>query len=565
MSSPVRTIAPDETMAMPAGTMSRWGHGGLPVVEGGKLHGIVTRKDVDKAMRHGLQHAPVKGFSASEVITVSPDIDIAELERLLATRGIGRVPVMAGSEMVGIVTRKDVLRAEHGASYLDSHLPPLHPKATARFVASVDRLLPARARDALRRVGEIATERGERAHVVGGFVRDMLLERENLDIDVVIEGDGIAFAEAAGAALGTHVKTHRRFGTAILVFDKNFHIDVTSSRTEYYARPGALPIVEPSSLRQDLFRRDFTINAMAACLDPGCFGSIADPFGGLRDLADGTVRVLHAMSFVDDPTRLLRGARFEERYRFAMDATTEALARQAVGMHLLDEVSGARLREELLDILMEPAPAEVVERLIGLGAGRDLAPEGVEPNRVVVDLIATETAVCELTALGAEAPDRTTALVVAFASGGSIAACERWLNHYRIGRLTAEPARVMALKGPGIMRALRDRRGMRDSRLYRLLEPIPVDGIAVLWARGDELVRERIVRYFTVLAPIQPAIDGRDLIALGAEPGEAFSAILARARDDRLDDRVVGREAELENLRRHAARAGLLPGKKDKE
>ncbi len=166
----------------------------------------------------------------------------------------------------------------------------------------------------LEALGRLADERGERAHAVGGFVRDMLLGRANFDVDVVVEGDGVAFAEAYGHQHGVPVKIHRRFGTAVLVLSKEFHIDVTSARSEYYVRPGALPTVERSSLRQDLFRRDFTINAMAACLEPSRFGAIADPFGGLRDLESGVVRVLHGLSFIDDPTRILRAARFEERY-----------------------------------------------------------------------------------------------------------------------------------------------------------------------------------------------------------------------------------------------------------
>ena len=193
---------------------------------------------------------------------------------------------------------------------------------------------------------------------MGGFVRDMLLGRPNLDVDVVVEGDGVAFAQAFGGA-------SRRSGQdAPAIRDggargrREFHVDVTSARTEYYVRPGALPTVERSSLRQDLFRRDFTINAMAACLEPACFGAIADPFGGLRDLECGVVRVLHGLSFIDDPTRVLRAVRFEERYGFTMDPGTEAQARRAVELDMLSEVSGARLREELLGILARGVAGE---------------------------------------------------------------------------------------------------------------------------------------------------------------------------------------------------------------
>ncbi|MDP1793636.1 MAG: CBS domain-containing protein, partial [Acidimicrobiales bacterium] len=293
MSREVRTVLPGSTMTEAGELMARWGHGGLPIVEEGVLVGLVTRKDVDKALRHGLGHAPVTGFMTRDVLTIDPSADVAEIEQLMAGRGIGRLPVVEDGRILGIVTRKDVLRAEHGDGYLVAGLQGVHPAAQGRFAGSVRSLLPDVVSSTLGALGQLADERGERAHAVGGFVRDMLLGRANLDVDVVVEGDGVAFAQEFAERHGTDVKIHRRFGTAVLVVSKELHVDVTSARSEYYVRPGALPTVERSSLRQDLFRRDFTINAMAACLEPSCFGAIADPFGGLRDLESGIVRVLH--------------------------------------------------------------------------------------------------------------------------------------------------------------------------------------------------------------------------------------------------------------------------------
>lgn len=558
MSAPVRSAVQTWTMREAGEEMARWGHGGLPVVEDGRLLGLVTRKSVDKAARHGLDHAPVTGFMGREVVTVTPDIDLSELERLLATRGIGRLPVVEAGRLVGIVTRKDVLRAEHGDAYLVGGARSSHPKATETFRRSVEQLLPAEAVEALRTLGRVAAKRSTRAHVVGGFVRDMLLGRSNLDIDVVVEGDGVGFAEAVAEQIGVEVKVHRRFGTAVIAFSKDFHVDVATSRTEYYARPGALPTVERSSLRQDLFRRDFTINAMAACLEPGCFGAVADPFGGLRDLESGTVRVLHALSFVDDPTRVLRAARFEERYAFRMDQGTEGLACRAVDMGMLAEVSGARIREELLDILDEPAPAEVLSRLDELGALAELLPTGSHRHSAPAAIIASELALEQIGDLTPRAARRRQTLVATLASLGTRGGAEKWLRHFKFGRDYAESALVLAQSGGAVLRDLQGLRGMRDSRLYRLLKPLPTEALVVLWGRGDALSRERLERFIRVLAKMRPAVSGRDLIEMGAHPGEGFSAILARARDDLLDGRAVGRQAELANLTRLALRAGIL-------
>jgi tRNA nucleotidyltransferase (CCA-adding enzyme) len=455
---------------------------------------------------------------------------------------------------VGIVTRKDLLRAQHGESYLDRQLAQQRSDASRRFVSSVG-LLPEEAREAVRTIGELADERGMRAHAVGGFVRDMLLGVPNLDVDVVVEGDGLAFALEVAERLGKRVRVHRRFGTAVLVWSKTLHIDITSARTEYYQRPGALPTVERSSLRQDLFRRDFSINAMAACVNPDCFGQIADPFGGLRDLDRGVVRALHSLSFVEDPTRVLRAARFEERYGFSIDGSTEALLRQAVDMGMLDEVSGARVREELLDIIDEDHVAPVLSRLDELGALEHLLPASVDRATVIADVAATTEAYASLAPAFERPPRRRTTLVTALAARADRASAERWTRWLRFGAEYGIPAVATAERSGTVLGRLRDRRRMRPSRIAALLDALPEETLVYLWAVGDGLARERVEEYVRVLAPTRPAVTGADLIALGLEPGPGFSAILAQARADRLDAKAVGRDAELANLKRLAKRA----------
>ncbi|MDY0088022.1 MAG: CBS domain-containing protein, partial [Coriobacteriia bacterium] len=508
LSAPVHTIDPETTMAEAGSLMARWGHGGLPVVEAGAIVGLVTRKDVDKAVRHQLSHAPVKGFMARDVVTITPSEDLRRVEALLASKGIGRLPVLRDGELVGIVTRKDLLRAEHGDEYLDHRLPQARARYTERFLTSVNSLLPSEARNALRAIGHLADGQGVRAHVVGGFVRDMLLGKRNLDIDVVVEGDGVAFAEAAASALGGRVKVHHRFGTAVLVLSRTLHIDITSARTEYYTRPGALPTVERSSLRQDLFRRDFTLNAIAACVNLECFGAIADPFGGLRDLERGVLRVLHSLSFVEDPTRLLRAARFERRFAFKMDGTTEQLARRAVEMDVLEEVSGARIREEMLDIIDEDVPSAVFERLEDLGILGDLLPENTTPFEAIDALAAAEYGYRTISNEFVRVPRRRAALMASIAAGVGRQAAERWLHKLRLGRDYIDAVLVLGERAESLGKQLKDRRKMKDSRLYRLLEPVPSEALIYLWGVGNELGRERIMRFVLDLSDICPAVSG---------------------------------------------------------
>ena len=250
---------------------------------------------------------------------------------------------------------------------------------------------------------------------------------------------------------------------------RDFHVDVTSARTEYYARPGALPTVERSSLRQDLFRRDFTINAMAACIDPDCFGAIADPFGGLRDLERGVVRVLHALSFVDDPTRVLRAARFEERYGFRDGRRRPRSWRGARSSWACStEVSGARIREELLDILDEEPAGRALERLDDLGALAALLPDGRGRRRVRRRGSRGRGRRCASSARGSpRAPERRVALLAALLGGlGPGRRPSGGCGTIRLGREYAEAvARARRARRRACSRALQDRRGMRDSRL----------------------------------------------------------------------------------------------------
>jgi tRNA nucleotidyltransferase (CCA-adding enzyme) len=396
-------------------------------------------------------------------------------------------------------------------------------------------------------------------------VRDMILGVENLDVDVVVEGDGVAFAEALAAEIGARVRVHRRFGTAVLTLGDRSHLDVASARTEYYSRPGALPTVELSSLRQDLFRRDFTMNAMAASLDPESFGVVSDPFAGLKDLDAGVVRVLHGLSFVDDPTRVLRAARFESRYGFRMDPNTESLARRAVEMDMPDEVSGARIREEILDILAERAPADVLRRLGDLGVLGTVLPTGADFGHVAAALEAADGALDQLRQLTSRtSPSRLRLLFAALGDGCSTHEVTRWVRHLHANRPLAERAIELAENSAPALRTLDVAGQVRDSRVYRLLSPFRIETVIALWVRASSNGRKRIERFLAELASVRLAVGGEDLIAMGAVPGDVFSAILARALDDRLDGRAVGRKAELANLRRIAQREGVLPPRKDR-
>ncbi|MGH7378585.1 MAG: CBS domain-containing protein, partial [Candidatus Methylomirabilales bacterium] len=310
MMAPVKAIPDRFTVAGAAEIVNRFSLNTLPVVRQGELTGLITREILDRALYHGLGEAPVSEYMTTEFSTVDPDAPLEKVQALMVEQTLGFLPVVQGRRLKGAILRSDLLRHLHEEVLQRPTFPreaeeaPLRP--TGRTVATLLRgRLPPRLQEILKAAGGVADKAGARLYVVGGFVRDLLLGVENFDVDLVVEGDGIAFAEAFAATAGGTVRSHRKFGTAVVSLPDGFKVDVASARTEYYEHPAALPTVEHGSIRMDLYRRDFTINALAVGLNAADYGRLLDFFGGSRDLRDGAIRVLHSLSFVEDPTRIL--------------------------------------------------------------------------------------------------------------------------------------------------------------------------------------------------------------------------------------------------------------------
>ena len=363
MSRPVHAVAGTDEISATLVECQRLGLSGIQVSENGHLTGTVSREDLDRAVRHGLSHAPVKGVMSSGVPVIGADATLGELRELLATGRAGRLvvvgegPYRAESQVPvsaaeGVVTRGDLLRALHEPEGREQPLPD--PDATAAVRARLAEIT--RLQQVLPAIERVAAAH-DPVYLVGGAVRDVLLGEQSLDLDLMVEGDALAFARALAGELGVTCHPHEKFQTAVVKgHDREGHdvrIDVATARTEVYGAPGALPEVERSTLRHDMARRDFTINAMATSLRAEDVGATYDFFGGFRDLSGRTVRVLHNLSFVEDPTRLLRAVRYEARLGFAMDRHTLSLARGCIEMRLVGDLASARLRDELVDLLSE--------------------------------------------------------------------------------------------------------------------------------------------------------------------------------------------------------------------
>jgi tRNA nucleotidyltransferase (CCA-adding enzyme) len=527
MAHPARSVAPDETVAAAMVACQRYGQSGILVTEEGRLVGSVRREDLDKAIGHGLSHAPVKGIMSGRVPTAAEDAGLGELQQLLAGSAEGRIAILQEGRLVGVVTRSDVLRALGEA--VDAPSEPA--ESISAELRRLERLEPVF--DAV----AAASETVDGVYLVGGTVRDILLGEPSFDVDIAVEGDAIALAGVVAKQLAGRVRQHEKFGAAIVLYGEDQRVDVVTARTEFYDAPAALPTVEHASIRNDLHRRDFTINAMAASLKGDDFGRLVDPFGGRRDLVAGRVRVLHNLSFIDDPTRIFRAIRYENRYGFRMDEHTVRLARACIEMGLVGDLSSTRLLNELEALLDEGEIGHSVLRLADLGAATAIHPR----------LAADEDAV-KLIVRGRQLVARYGLDVPAWRIG--IAALARrlapdevydWLDRLKMRRRDVEQIAHAITLGPRLAERLRSEE-LSASEVVALAEPYAPD--TPLFALTlDDL--PALHGYFSDLRGIRLEVTGSDLAQLGLAESPRVGEVLAELRRRKLNGEIDGRESEL--------------------
>lgn len=374
MTHPVKTLTPETTIEEAGQLMYRYGHSGYPIVENGRLVGLITRRDLDKGNHHGLGHAPVKAYMTTNIVTIERDTPVEEIQNLIIEHNIGRLPVIEQDEIIGIVTRTNIIEMLHSDVLTedgeeDPSLSKFH------LQSKMEAQLPADVFALLQQMSETASRMNIPIYLIGGIVRDMLLNKPNDDIDIVVEGDGILFAKGLQEDYGGEVMQYDSFGTATWIHPSELTIDITSSRLEYYDRPASLPDVETSTLEEDLHRRDFTINAMAIRLNEETFGELIDPFGGQEDLRKKTIKTLHNISFIEDPTRIFRAIRFELRFQFLMDEQTEKLALNSIDK--VKNLTPNRIIEEMKQLFKEGDSSKVIHRLFTLNFWQQF---GIETN-----------------------------------------------------------------------------------------------------------------------------------------------------------------------------------------
>jgi tRNA nucleotidyltransferase (CCA-adding enzyme) len=414
------------------------------------------------------------------------------------------------------------------------------------LAARIDAGLPVAARAALAEVARLAAAHGARAFLAGGVVRDLWRGETAAagDLDVVIEGDGPSVARALAAALGGTLVEHERFLTASVESPGHGRIDVVTARTERYERPGALPRVLPGSIGQDLRRRDFTVNAMAIELGSGAFG-LLDPLGGVADLGRRRLRILHPLSFVEDPTRMLRAARYGARLGLTADRWTMRCQALALRLAPYPALSPARLAAELERLLAEPSAAAALDLAVRAGVPRLLDPRW-RPSRVTgARLAALDAALGWAATHRIASPLTVAALALAAEQPPSVAAA----LPERLG-LTGEPlARVRRALDDGPRLAARVRAAATRSETARALRTAGGAALAALRLLDDPRMQERLDWWLGEGRAVTPALGGDDVIALGVPRGPGVSDVLEALRDARLDGRVVDRQDEIRYVR----------------
>ncbi len=550
MTTPVIVVQWNSSISEVERMMTRYGVNALPVVKDGRYMGIITRGVVEKGIFHGLGRNRCSDFATSDALTTGPDTPVSEVEKEMIEHNQRFVTVLFEDKIAGAVTRTDLLRSMYEDFLRKSRVAAREPgtsDAYSGFGRTISRLLKeklsVRIYEFLLRAGEAGDELGFGVYLVGGCVRDLLRSVESPDIDIVVEGDGISFARTLAKEMGLKVRVHQKFGTAQVILPP-LKIDVATARTEYYESPAALPKVETSSIKKDLYRRDFTINTLAVKLNKKNFGLLLDFFGGQRDLKEKLIRVLHNLSFVEDPTRAFRAIRFSERFGFKLTKHTENLIKLALRMNIFEKLSGSRLYDELMLTFMETYPTKALKRLndygllkvihnsLAFSPGLEEFFQSVHDSISWFDLLFLE-----------EHYEKGLLYLAALLYKLSKEDRESALDRLAVPVKPREHILKTLNIAQNIVKKLK-----ADSPvdIYHTLKDCDIEAILFSMALSEDSdIKKAISRFLLELRDVKPIVKGGDLKKIGIPPGPVYSDVFRQIVDEKLMGRLATREEEL--------------------
>jgi tRNA nucleotidyltransferase (CCA-adding enzyme) len=557
MSSPAILVDPGVSCKEASSLLTRYNVNALLVTENTKeqrrLLGYITRQVIEKALYHKLGHVPVRDYMTTEIESVGLESNIEEIQKKIIENKQRILPVVEKEKIHGVITRTDLLNVLVRQSQPAETSSPDPLKETVHVrTRNITKFLRERLSDRFlnifKQIGKIADGFGYGAYVAGGFVRDLFLYRPNEDIDIVIEGDGIAFAKKYAQMVNARIHAYAKFGTAVIIFPDGFKIDVASARMEYYKFPAALPTVEMSSIKLDLFRRDFTINTLVVQLNPDRFGTLIDFFNAQKDIKAKAIRVLHNLSFVEDPTRVFRAIRFEQRFGFGIGKLTAGLIENAVRMDFFKQLSGHRVYSELRLIFEEENPTAAVIRLNDYDLLKLIHPSIEMDGELITLFNSVKQVVSWFDLLFLE--ESYMKWSVYFLA--LIRHCDRSATLEICNRLELGPrnAVIFCRERFEVERCLfwlERNAPVKNSSLYKRLSVFRTELVLYMMAGSKKRsVKRSLSRYFTHLRYIQPSIRGQDLVDMGLHPGPIYRRILQAVLDARLNGELRTKQDELD-------------------
>ena len=562
MSAPAISIGSDITCKKAQNIITRYNLNALVVTEKinstERLRGYITRQVIEKVLYHKLGRVPVRDYMTTEVATVKPEAGLDEIQEKIIDNKQRILPVIDKESIVGVITRTDLLNilVRRSQPSPDISPDPLKEPAHARtrnVVRFMKERLSANLFQILQQIGEVADEINCGAYVVGGFVRDLFLYRRDEDLDIVVEGDGISFARKYAAMVGARIHTHEKFGTAVIIFPNGFKIDVASARMEYYKFPAALPVVEMSSIKLDLYRRDFTINTLAIQLNSDRFGTLIDFFTARKDIKEKVIRVLHNLSFVEDPTRVFRAIRFEQRFGFNIGKLTAGLIENAVTMDFFRGLRGKRVFAELHLILEEDNPVPAIKRLNDFDLLKVIHPS----IKFDKDLITTLNSVKKVLAWRDllfldESYNRWIVYFLILINNCDDKRSDEICHRFELAPGYRKIFCSDRFRADKCVFWLERNLPVSDSILYRKLTGFKTELILYMMAISNiQVVKKSISHFFTKLRRTNILLKGRDLKKMGLKPGPIYRRVLDAALDARLDGDLKTKKDEIDFARHY--------------
>jgi len=418
--------------------------------------------------------------------------------------------------------------------------------------AKVERLLPVKIKKLLKSIQKIADREKISVFIVGGFVRDLLLGQPSFDMDLVVEANAIDFAYKLSSALPSSVKSYPRFKTAKLLLDDGLVIDIATARTEFYEYPAALPVVESSSLRDDLKRRDFTINTLALSLNKKTFGHLIDAFQAEKDIKQKRVRVLHDSSFIEDPTRIFRAVRFEQRFDFVIDTYTENLIKAAMKLEMFKKLHKSRIGDELELLLSEPHPRKVIRRLAVLCELRFIHPR-VKLNKLMLSMLESVDEVLKWYRLSflEEPLGCWIVYLLVILDVLSITETKQVFTSFNFKKTVQACVFKSKIEAPKAIKSLSRIKNPKPHKIYSAFNGLPLEVLLFMMAKERFLKKKELfLNFLTKYANIRLQISGKDLKTMGICKGPRFKKVLENTLFAKIDGIILSKDEEMKFARK---------------